>query len=81
MRKKYFDWEHVFEHIWNNADRDGLWAGDDDDLAQEFHVSETEAHEVVSDLCDRKLIETLFPGRFAITKWRERDGPEEEYAL
>jgi hypothetical protein len=41
-------------------------------------VSEDEAHEALRDLCDRKLIETLVPGKFAIVKWRERDVAEEE---
>jgi hypothetical protein len=78
MRTRYFGWEYVFELIWSNADHDGLWDGDAASVAEEFHVSEGEAHEVLSDLSDRGLTETLFPGKYAITKWQERDGPEEE---
>ena len=45
MRKKYFDRKYVYEFIWNSADGDGIWAGDDATLAEKFHVSEDEAHE------------------------------------
>jgi hypothetical protein len=78
MRKKYFDWEYVFAFICQRADRDGLWAGDAASVAEEFHVSEGEAHELLSDLADRGLIETLVPGTFAIAKWPEPDDPGEE---
>jgi hypothetical protein len=62
MRKKYFCEESAFEHIWNNADRDGLWAGDAATLAAKFHVAEDEAHDTLGELCDRGLIEELLPG-------------------
>ena len=78
MRKKYFDWEYVFKHIWQNCDGEGLWRCDDATLAEEFGVSEDEAHTMLADLSERGLIEKLFPGTFAIVKWRERDWPEEE---
>ena len=78
MRKKYFDWEYVFEFVWNNADHDGLWDGDATTLAAEFAVTEAEAHSMLGELCDRGLIEKLYPGKFAITKWRERSEPGEE---
>jgi len=78
MRKKYCDQESVFEHIWRNVDRDGLWDGSATTLAEEFHVSEDEAHEMLGELCDRGLIEKLVPGKYAIVKWRERDDPSGE---
>jgi hypothetical protein len=53
MKKKYFGFEQAFEHIWNNADRDGIRNGDAATVAAEFHVSEDEAHEVLSDLAER----------------------------
>jgi len=81
MRTRYFGWEYVFEHIWNNADRDGLWDGSATTLAAEFRVSEDESYDVLSELCGRGLIEKLVPGTFAITKWRERDEPGEKEEL
>jgi hypothetical protein len=78
MRKKYCDQESVFAHIWNNADRDGLWTGDDAVLAETFHVTEDEAHEVLGEICDAGHIEKVYPGTYAITEWRERDEPGEE---
>jgi hypothetical protein len=78
MRKKYFDWEYVFEFVWKNADHDGMWVGDDATVAGQFGVTEDEAHEVLGDLCDRGLIEKLVPGTYAITEWRERDDADEE---
>ena len=51
-------------------------------MAADFHVSEVEAHEMLSDLAHRGLIEKLVPGKFAIVRWRERDDPgEDELAL
>jgi predicted transcriptional regulator of viral defense system len=82
MRTRYFGWEYVFEHICQHCDRDGIWSGDDATLADEFRVSEDEAHEMLSDLANRGLIEHLCPGTYAITKWRERYEPaEDELAL
>jgi hypothetical protein len=78
MRTRYFGWEYVFEHICQRCDRDGLWEGDDASLAEEFRVSEDEAHCALGDLADQGLIETLYPGKFAIVKWRERDDPSGE---
>jgi hypothetical protein len=78
MKKRYFGWEYVFEFIWNDADEDGIWTGDATTLAAAFHVTEDEAHDTLSELCDRGLIEKLLPGKFAIVKWRERDDPGEE---
>jgi hypothetical protein len=73
MKRKYFDQKTVFEHIWQCADRDGIWDGDDATLAIEFAVSEDEAHSMLADLCNRRLIENFYPGKFAIMKWSERD--------
>jgi hypothetical protein len=75
---KYFGFEQAFEHIWNNADPSGIWVGDDATVAGEFGVTEDEAHEMLSDLADRRLIEKLFPGTYAITEWREQDASGEE---
>lgn len=78
MRKKYCDQESVFAHIWDNADADGLWDGDDATLAAEFRVTEDDAHAALSELCDRGHVEKLYPGKHAIVKWPERDEPAEE---
>jgi predicted transcriptional regulator of viral defense system len=78
MRKKYFREEDVFRFIWNAADRGGIWDGDTSTVASEFNVSEAEAHEVLSVICDRGHIEKLVPGKYAIVNWRERDEPAEE---
>ena len=74
MRKRKFcDQETVFEHIWNNVDRAGLWEGDATTLAVEFGATEEQAHGALGELCDRGLVEKLYPGKFAIVRWRERD--------
>jgi hypothetical protein len=73
MKKKCFDWESVFAHIWGSADREGLWTGNATTLAAEFGVQVDEAHEVLGGLADRSLIEKLAPAKFIITEWRERD--------
>jgi hypothetical protein len=78
MRKKYWDQESVFAHIWNHADADGLWDGSATTLAEEFRVSEDEAHEVLSEICDGGHIEKLVPGTYAIVNWREQDDTHEE---
>jgi hypothetical protein len=78
MKQQYCDQESVFEHIWKHADRDGLWDGSATTLAEEFRVSEDEAHCALGDLADRGLIENVYPGTYAITKWRERDDAGEE---
>jgi hypothetical protein len=75
--KKHFSFEEVFEYIWQHCDSEGLWNGDDATLAEEFHVSEDEAHTMLGDLSDRLLIEKVYEGRYAIVKWRERDDPAE----
>jgi hypothetical protein len=71
-RNKYFDWEQAFHFIWQNADHDGIWHGDAVSLAAEFDVSEDEARSVLSELCDRRLIEKLYTGSIYISKWREK---------
>jgi hypothetical protein len=78
MRKKYFGFEQAFEHIWNRAEADGLWDGDATTLAAAFCVTEDDAHDTLCELCDRGLLEHLFQGNYAITRWRERDEPDEE---
>jgi hypothetical protein len=72
-RTRYFGWEYVFEHICQHCDCDGIWSGDGATVAAEFSVTEDEAHEVLVELCDRGLIESVFSGTYAITEWRDRD--------
>jgi hypothetical protein len=78
MRTRNFGWEYVFEHICQHCDRDGLWDGDAESVAADFHVSEVEAHEMLSDLAHRGLIEKLVPGKYAIVNWPERDEPADD---
>jgi hypothetical protein len=73
--RRYFDWEEAFRFIWENADRDGIWRGDAASLAAEFDVLEDDAHSVLSELCDRRLIEKLYTGSFYLLNWREKDDP------
>ena len=75
MKKNCFCEEKVFAHIWDNADRDGLWTGDASTVAAAFNVSEDESGAALGELCDRGHVEKLVPGTYAITKWRERDDP------
>jgi hypothetical protein len=75
-RKKYFDDEHAFQFIWDNADQDGIWNGDARTLAQEFGVSEDAAHSTLGELCTRRLIEKVYTRTYFIVKWRERDEPD-----
>lgn len=72
-RKKYFDEERAFEVIWQNADHDGIWHGDASTLAAEFDVTEDDAHSALSNLCDRRIIEKLYTGKYIIVNWRDRD--------
>jgi hypothetical protein len=55
----------------NRADNDGIWNGNAATLAAEFRVAEDEAHDTLGELCDRRLIERLVPGTYAIVRWRE----------
>jgi hypothetical protein len=75
-RNKYFDVSRAFEFIWRNADREGIWIGDAVSLEAEFHVSEDAADSVLNELCDRHIIEKVYPGTYIIVKWRERDAPD-----
>jgi hypothetical protein len=78
MKIKYCSWEEVFAFIWNNADEDGIWHGDSAGLAQEFSVTRDEAYEVLSELCDKNLIEDIGSDGYAIVRWPERDGRADE---
>jgi hypothetical protein len=78
MRKKYCDEESVFAHIWDNADRDGLWSGDAATVAAAFNVSADEAYASLSELCDRNRVERVGTTTYVITRWRERDDCTEE---
>jgi hypothetical protein len=77
MRNKCCNPESVFRHIWEYAD-DGVWNGDASTIATEFNVGEDEASAVLSEICDEGQIENVYPGTYAITKWRERDDAGEE---
>jgi hypothetical protein len=81
MRKKYCDQESVFAHLWNHADADGLWTGDASIMATEFGVSEDEAQDMLGELSDRHLIERVGTATYIVTRWRERDEPDEEEEL
>jgi hypothetical protein len=78
MRKKYFDRDYLFDHIWNHADRDGMWAGDAITLTQEFGVTEDTAYSTLAELCDSRLIEKLGPSKFIVMDWPEEDDSGEE---
>jgi hypothetical protein len=71
-RNKYFDWEQAFHFIWQNVDDDGIWHGDAVSLGAEFDVSEDDAHSVLSELSDRRIIERVCKQAYAIVNWRER---------
>jgi hypothetical protein len=81
MRMKYFGFEQAFEHIWNNADPDGLWDGDASTVAAKFGVSEDEAHATLTELCDRNLIQRVGRREYIIVSWPERDEQGEEELL
>jgi hypothetical protein len=78
MKKRHFDWEYVFAFIWRNADEDGLWDGNAETLVEEFNVSENEAHDILVELCARGHVEKLYPGKYAVVRWREPDDPGQE---
>jgi hypothetical protein len=77
-RKKCFDIERAFEFMWQNADREGMWLGDAASLAAEFDVSEDIADSTLDELCARRLIEKLYTQTFIISKWREKEDPDEK---
>ena len=77
MKKKHFDWENIYEFIWNAADEEGLWTGNAETLAREFGVTQDEAYSMLAQLCQRHLIERLFQSTFAIVNWPERHDPDE----
>jgi hypothetical protein len=78
MRKKCFREEDVFGFIWERADREGMWNGDSATVAEEFGVSDDQAHEVLGELCDRDRIQRIGDAKYIITRWRERDDPADE---
>lgn len=78
MRKKYCDQESVFAHIWNNADRDGLWIGDGASLGEQFGVSADESHAALTELCDRDRIQRVGNSTYIVTRWPERDKASDE---
>ena len=78
MKRKYFGEEYLFEFIWQHADRDGLWDGDAASVAAKFGVTEEEAHETLSDLGDRDLIQRVGNSTYIVTQWRERDESAEK---
>jgi hypothetical protein len=76
MRKKYFDREYLWDFIWNHADHDGMWNGNAELVAAEFHLTEAEARLTLAELCDSRLIERIDISKFAIVDWME-DEPGE----
>jgi hypothetical protein len=78
MRKRYFREEDVFGFIWDAADSDGMWDGNDQTLAVAFNVSADAAYAVLGDLCDRNRLQRVGGATYIITRWRERDEPGEE---
>lgn len=74
-RRKYFDWEQAFHFIWQSADRDGIWHDGAASLGAAFDVSEDDAQAGLDELLDRRLIERLYNGAYAISKWRDRGDP------
>ena len=78
MRKKCFDEESVFAYLWHNADPDGLWDGDSITLAAAFEVPEGDADDTLGKLCDRGLIQRVGTATYIITRWPERDEPNEQ---
>ena len=75
MRMRYFREEDVFGFIWNAADADGMWEGNDQTLAAAFNVSADAAYAVLSDLCDRNRLQRIGTDTYIITKWRESAAP------
>jgi hypothetical protein len=73
VRKKWFDRERAIEFIWQNADGDGIWHGDDASLAAEFGVSEDAAYSMLRELCGFRFVEKVYTATYAIVRWRERD--------
>jgi hypothetical protein len=73
MRKRYFREEDVLRFIWDAADEDGMWEGDDQTLAAAFSVTENEAYGVLTDLCGRNHLQRLGSAKYIIVRWREQD--------
>jgi hypothetical protein len=80
MRKKDCDQESVFEYIWKHANADGLWNGDASTVAEEFGVTEDEAYEMLSELCDCNHLQRVGRREYIVVRWPERDGSGEEEA-
>ena len=78
MKKKTFDHESLYEFIWNGADNDGIWSGNEKTLAAKFRVPEDQAYVVLGDLCDHNLIQRVGKGDYIITRWPERSEPGED---
>jgi hypothetical protein len=78
MTKRYCDEESVFAYIWRNADEDGLWDGDALAVVAEFDVSEDEAYDALSELCDRNRLQRIGEAKHIVTRWPEREEPGEE---
>jgi hypothetical protein len=81
-RKKYLDLEQALHFIFENVDRDGIWLGDAASLGADFDVSEDDAYSVLSELCDRRIIQRVYKQTYVIVNWRDRDdsdGPSETF--
>jgi predicted transcriptional regulator of viral defense system len=78
MKKQYFDEESVFRFVWEHADHDGIWNGNDASIAAAFGVTENEAYTVLGELTDRNRLQRVGSETYIITAWRERDDRSEE---
>ena len=67
MRKRHFDHQSVFAHTWNNADTDGLCGGNAAKLGEAFGVSEDEAYDALSELCDRNRLQRIGEAKYIVT--------------
>jgi hypothetical protein len=78
MKKNHCCEEDVFGYVWQNADADGIWDGNDASVAAEFGVAEDEAYSMLSELCDANHIQRIGTEKYIVTRWRERDKFSEE---
>jgi hypothetical protein len=78
MKKKHFCEQEVFGFIWDEANEDGMWEGDDSAIAAEFNTTDDEAYSVLSELTERNRLQRVGSDTYIIMGWPERDEPGEE---
>lgn len=78
MKKKHFGDEYLFEFIWNNCDHQGIWNGDAATVAAEFAVTENDADDTLSKLCNRNRIQRVGKEKYIISRWRYREESQED---